>query len=40
MNFDFKTYMDNFIDKNLYNELLERKEEVREKLKTYDILNA
>ena len=37
MKFDFKTYMDNFINKDLYNELLGRKEEVLEKLETYDM---
>ena len=37
MNFDFKTYMDNFINKDLYNELLERKGKVLEKFNTYDM---
>ena len=37
MKFDFQTFMDNFINKDLYNELLGRKEEVLEKLETYNM---
>lgn len=34
LTFDFTTYMDSFIDKNMYNELLEKKEEIYQKFIT------
>ncbi len=37
MKFDFSTYMDNFINKDIYNDFLSKKEDVEEKLKTYDM---
>ncbi len=37
MKFDFSTYMENFIDRKIYEEFFSKKESVLEKLKNYDM---